>query len=88
MRIYSRNKEGSEILKNYGDVKPNTASVYKSHEIVPDYPLISFFVEGYGTVQIRNIRCGVGLGLLEPGAYSLLIEGDSPNSFRFRFVKE
>jgi hypothetical protein len=88
MRIYSKTKEYAEISRNYGDVKFNTASVYKSHEIVPDYPLISFFVEGYGQVQIRNIRCAVGLGFLEPGDYSLLIEGNSPNSFHFRFVKD
>jgi hypothetical protein len=44
-------------------------------------------MQGAGAMEMIILRCGMGIGYLQPGKYSLLIEGDYTSPF-IRFVKD
>ena len=77
----------TNVEKKYGSVSSGNTSKYLTHQSVRYYPFYRFNMQGAGEREMIMLRCGMGIGYLEPGKYSLLIEGDY-NSPYIRFVKD
>jgi hypothetical protein len=77
----------ANVEKKYGNVANGKTSKYLVHGFVTYYPFYKFNMQGAGILKTGMLRCGMGIGYLDPGKYSLLIEGDY-NSPYIRFVKD
>ena len=84
--VFSSGSSG-DFEARYGSITSNKTSKYQKHSRVAYYPLYKFTLQGSGNCESRMNRCGNDLSYLEPGKYSLLIEGLGSNLY-IRYIKD
>lgn len=85
--IYSRDNNNRQVIHHYGTVRAWSDSPYQDHEQVSDFPLFRYSVDGV-TEVMGYLRCGNGSASLQPGRYTLVLEGDSTGITAVRFFRE
>ena len=76
--VFSLKSDGiTDVEKKYGSVSPGSATDYRSHQLAISFPLCKFTIEGYGTTELREARCGAGMVELSSGKYTILVQGEA-----------